>query len=67
MQAIRMTEAGSVKLPAEVRRQLGLKAGQQFDAVIRGNVVLLVPLVDASALRGTARGARTDDYRDDER
>jgi AbrB family looped-hinge helix DNA binding protein len=63
-----MTEAGSVTLPAELRKRLGLKGGQQFEAVARGNVVLLVPVVvTADALRGTARGARTDDYRDDER
>ncbi len=29
--------------------------------------MLLVPVVDAADLRGTARGAPTDDYRDHER
>lgn len=64
MQSIRMTEAGSVTLPASLRNRLGLKGGQQFEAVARGNVVLLLPVVAADALRGTARGANTDDYRD---
>jgi bifunctional DNA-binding transcriptional regulator/antitoxin component of YhaV-PrlF toxin-antitoxin module len=67
MHAVRMTEQGTVELPAELRARLGLKGGQQFEAVARGRVVLLVPLLEASELRGSARGAPTDDYRDHER
>ena len=66
MGALRMTEDGSVQLPLDLRDRLGFKDGQRFDAVTRGKVVLLVPVTDAAALRGSARGAPTDDYRDDE-
>lgn len=67
MGAVRMREDGTVELPAELRDRLGLQPGQQFDAVAHGQVVMLVPVVDAKALRGSARGAPTDDYRDHER
>ncbi len=67
MHPVEMTKQGTVQLPAELRNRLGLKGGQKFEAVARGRVVLLVPLLDASALRGTAKGAPTDDYRDHER
>ena len=67
MRAVRMSERGTVQLPVELRERLGWRAGQTFDAVARGNVVLLVPTVNANELRGSARGAPTDDYRDDER
>ena len=55
--AMKMTEAGAVTLPAEVRRQLGLKAGSQLTPVVKGRVVVLVPVVDIRELRGSAVGA----------
>lgn len=64
--AVQMTEDGSVQLPADLRARLGFRGGQRFDTVTRGKVVLLVPVVDASGLRGSARGVPTEDYRDDE-
>ena len=67
MHAVQMTESGTLELPEELRDRLGWKAGQRFDAVARGRVVLLVPAMEASQLRGSARGAPTDDYRDHER
>lgn len=66
MGALRMSEDGTVQLPAELRSQLGFHGGQRFEAVVRGKVVLLVPVVDPVTLRGSARGAPTGDYRDEE-
>ena len=62
-----MTEDGSVQLPEDLRSRLGFTVGQRFDMVTRGKVVLLVPVADAAALGGSARGGPTDDYRDEER
>lgn len=67
MVAVQMREDGSVQIPEDLRSRLGFRGGQRFDMVTRGKVVLLVPVADATALRGSARGVPTDDYRDDER
>lgn len=67
MNAVRLTEEGSILIPADLRDRLGFKVGQRFEPVAQGQVILLVPEVDAAALRGSARGVPTDSYRDKER
>lgn len=59
-----LSARGSLTLPRDVREQLGLKPGHRFVAVPKGAVVMLVPVEDVAALRGTARGADTSTYRD---
>lgn len=59
-----LTARGSVTLPQDVREGMGLKPGQRFVAVPKGRVLMLVPVENVAALRGSARGADTSSYRD---
>jgi hypothetical protein len=43
---------------------MGLKAGQKFVFVTKGNVIHLVPQMEADELLGLAKGADPGAYRD---
>jgi bifunctional DNA-binding transcriptional regulator/antitoxin component of YhaV-PrlF toxin-antitoxin module len=53
-----------ISIPEAVRRAQGWTAGQRFAFIPKGTGVLLVPVPEAAALAGIARGAKVDDYRD---
>lgn len=55
---------GNIRIPASLRKSVGAKPGQKFDAIAKGNTIVLVPVVDVRTLRGSARGADTSNYRD---
>lgn len=55
---------GNVKIPADVRKAVGLKAGQKVNWVPKGNTVVLVPALSLDDLRGIAPGADTTGYRE---
>lgn len=61
---IKLTESGSITLPAALRREMNLDAGQRFTAVAKGNTIVLVPVVNVRTLRGSAKGADTTGFRD---
>lgn len=65
--AVRLSDRGTITLPLRLREEMGLKSGQEFTPVAKGSVGMLVPVEDVRALRGSARGARTDGIRDKER
>jgi AbrB family looped-hinge helix DNA binding protein len=54
-----------IVIPKEIRERLDLKPGQQVALIDRGAYVALVPPRPISELRGIAKGAPTDDYRDE--
>jgi AbrB family looped-hinge helix DNA binding protein len=54
-----------IVIPKEIRERLDLKPGQQVALIDRGGCVALVPQRPISELRGIAKGAPTDDYRDE--
>ena len=54
-----------IVIPKEIRERLDLKPGQQVALIDRGGYVALVPQRPISELRGIAKGAPTDDYRDE--
>jgi AbrB family looped-hinge helix DNA binding protein len=54
-----------IVIPKEIRERLDLKPGQQVALIDRGSYVALVPQRPIAELRGIARGAPTDDYRDE--
>jgi len=43
MRAITISEKGQVAIPAEIRRTLNIKAGDQFTVEITGNNIILKP------------------------
>lgn len=53
-----------ISIPKAVRTARKWKAGQEFAFIPKGTGVLLVPVPDAKALAGIAKGALPDDYRD---
>ena len=54
-----------IVIPKEIRERLDLKPGQQVALIDRDGFVALVPQRPISELRGIAKGASTDDYRDE--
>jgi AbrB family looped-hinge helix DNA binding protein len=55
-----------IVIPREVRKQLGLKAGQKLKVVVKGRVISLVPEVPLSEMRGFVKGMDTSGIREDE-
>jgi AbrB family looped-hinge helix DNA binding protein len=55
-----------IVIPREIRKQLGLKAGQKLKVVVKGRVISLVPEVPLSEMRGFLKGMDTTGIREDE-
>lgn len=53
-----------LSLPKALREAMRLQPGQQFELIPVGNVIQMVPKVTVRELRGIARGANPDGYRD---
>ncbi|MEQ1889778.1 MAG: AbrB/MazE/SpoVT family DNA-binding domain-containing protein [Alphaproteobacteria bacterium] len=53
-----------ISIPKAVRTAKKWKAGQEFAFIPKGTGVLLIPVPEAKALAGIAKGARPTDYRD---
>ena len=53
-----------ISIPKEVRERQGWKPGQEIVFVPRGNGVVMMPRRDIDSLRGIAKGANTEGYRD---
>ena len=49
---------------ATIREQLGLRAGQKFVMITKGDVIELVPLRAMKEARGLFKGAKPTRYRD---
>ena len=54
-----VTEKGTVTIPAEVRRKLGLTKGSQVEFVQTDEGVLIVPVVPFEELRGIDRDRKS--------
>lgn len=55
-----------VVIPKRERERLGLKPGQKLSVIVKGRTIHLVPVLPLDALRGIARGASTEGYREEE-
>jgi AbrB family looped-hinge helix DNA binding protein len=53
-----------ISIPKSVREANNWKAGQTFAFIPKGNSVVLVPVPELEDLRGIARGANGENYRD---
>jgi len=53
-----------LSLPKALRIAMQLQPGQQFELIPMGSVIQLVPKTSIEALRGIARGANPEQYRD---
>ena len=55
-----------LSLPKALREAMKLQPGQQFELIPMGSVIQMVPKTSIGELRGVARGANTERYRDRE-
>ncbi len=55
-----------VSIPKEVREGMGWKVGQKLVFVPRGDTLVMAPARDFESLRGIAKGANMEGYRDRE-
>ena len=53
-----------ISIPKAIRRAQRWEAGQTFAFIPKGTGVLLVPVPKRDDLKGLAKGARPEDYRD---
>ncbi|HJT15827.1 MAG TPA: AbrB/MazE/SpoVT family DNA-binding domain-containing protein [Thermoanaerobaculia bacterium] len=53
-----------IVIPKEVRERMKIRAGQEFQILEKGDHIVLVPDRPISALRGFAKGIRTDGIRE---
>lgn len=53
-----------LSLPKSLREAMNLKPGQQFELIQNGDIIQMVPKTTIRELRGKARGAKTEGYRD---
>ncbi len=64
MHAATLTEKFQIGIPKAFRDDLGLRAGQQFVFVAKGDTIVMIPRRDISEVRGMFKGANTDNVRD---
>ena len=64
MHAATLTEKFQIGIPKAFRDDLGLKAGQQFVFVAKGDTIVMIPRRGISDVRGLLKGANTNDVRD---
>ncbi|MGE0668114.1 MAG: AbrB/MazE/SpoVT family DNA-binding domain-containing protein [Sphingomonadales bacterium] len=55
-----------ISIPKSVREEKRWKAGQEFVFIPKGKGVLVMPVPTLDELRGLAKGANKDNYRDRE-
>lgn len=60
----RVSTKYQIVIPKDVRAKVGIKPGQEFQVVAKGNVITLVPDRPISAMRGFLRGIRTSGFRE---
>jgi AbrB family looped-hinge helix DNA binding protein len=65
MPAVHVSSRYRITIPREVRERLRLKPGQKVQFVVLDGVVRLVPVVPIEELRGIAKGASMEGYREE--
>lgn len=64
MHAATLTEKFQIGIPKAFRDDLGLKAGQQFVFVAKGDAIIMIPRREISEVRGLLKGANPENVRD---
>ncbi len=64
MHTATLTEKFQIGIPKAFRDDLGLKAGQQFVFVAKGDTIVMIPRRNISEVRGMFKGANTENVRD---
>jgi len=53
-----------VVIPKDIRESAGIRVGQEFQVIAKGDMVTLVPDRPISSMRGFVRGIRTTGFRE---
>lgn len=64
MYAATLTQKFQIGIPKAFRDDLGLKAGQQFVFVAKGDAIVMIPRRDINQVRGMFKGANPENVRD---
>ena len=64
MTTVTLSSKFQLSIPKAVREEMGLRAGQRFAVITKGDIVSLVPVPDLAEMRGIAKGVDTGEYRD---
>jgi AbrB family looped-hinge helix DNA binding protein len=67
MEVVTLSPKFQVVIPREVRRSLGLKAGQKIQVILYDNRIELIPVVPARKARGFLKGIDTTIEREADR
>lgn len=62
----RVSSKYQVVIPKEARQQARVQVGQQYQVIVKGRQITLVPERPISEMRGFVRGIRTTGFREKE-
>lgn len=60
----RVSPKYQVVIPKDVREQLGVRPGHEFQVVIKGGIISFIPDRPLSTMRGFVRGMKTTGFRE---
>lgn len=64
MHTATLSEKFQIGIPRAFREDLGLKAGQQFVFIAKGDAIIMIPKRDIREVRGLLKGADIRNIRD---
>jgi len=66
MSEVTISSKFQVVIPSEVRRSLSLRAGQKMQVLVKGNTIVIVPILPLEKMRGMLRGMEIGSIREEE-
>ena len=66
MDSVTVSPKFQVVIPREVRKRLGVKAGQKMQVIAYDNRVVLIPVRPMKEARGSMKGMNVDSFREEE-
>ncbi|MHB8996139.1 MAG: AbrB/MazE/SpoVT family DNA-binding domain-containing protein [Armatimonadota bacterium] len=66
MQEVTISPKFQIVIPKAVRERLQFRVGQKLGVLTKGHTVCLVPLRPVQELKGIAKGATMEGYREEE-
>jgi AbrB family looped-hinge helix DNA binding protein len=64
MSQTKVSSKYQVVIPKDVRTRAGVRVGQKFQVIAKGDIITLVPDKPISSMRGFVRGIRTTGFRE---
>ncbi len=64
MARTRVSPKYQVVIPKEIRKEVGIRPGQELQVVAKGGTITLIPDRTIASMRGFVRGLRTKGFRE---